>query len=298
MRQISKQLKANSNVSSSHWDLMHEDFSFDGENFAGLHGFEGFTVKSKNFLAPLLHKLLQTKFRNFGRDFPDWKKIYNASWHISRCYGGQYDLGMLRQALTIGLLSKTGIIKEAEKIVIIGDGYGALTSLIHYLFPQKRIFSINLIKTLLVDCSYFLKAFPSSKPHFVNSQTDIEKFNASADKIAFINAESYSILPSTQAQLFVNVSSMQEMNPSIVINYFEFMRRTPGSPHFYCCNRTDKTLPDGTKSRFDDYPWSEQDKIIIDEECPWSQEYYATRPPFFRKYDGPHQHRLVRLSSN
>ncbi len=66
--------------------------------------------------------------------------------------------------------------------------------------------------------------------------------------------------------------------------------------YFYCCNREEKKLPDGTVISFKKYPWKEHDEVLIDDLCPWHQEYYAFKPPFYRRYDGPIRHRLVKLN--
>jgi len=68
--------------------------------------------------------------------------------------------------------------------------------------------------------------------------------------------------------------------------------------YFYCCNREEKTLPDGTVARFKDYPWEDTDKFIVDELCPWHQEYYNRSLPIYRFYDGLHLHRLTRVSKS
>lgn len=69
----------------------------------------------------------------------------------------------------------------------------------------------------------------------------------------------------------------------------------PGPLSFYCCNREEKILPDGTIVRFKDYPWSPQDDVLDDAACPWHQQYYSARPPFIHPYDGPIRHRLAVL---
>jgi hypothetical protein len=74
------------------------------------------------------------------------------------------------------------------------------------------------------------------------------------------------------------------------------MRTSSAEPHFYCCNREEKTLPDGSIIRFADYPWG-RNSMIIDELCPWYQQYLSSKPPFHRPFDGPTMHRLVKLNS-
>src|SRR6266516_4812839 len=67
---------------------------------------------------------------------------------------------------------------------------------------------------------------------------------------------------------------MQEMNPGNVAEYFRFLRRSSAADsHLYCVNRRRKVLPDGTVSVMADYPWSTDDEVFIDGECP----YYTDR---------------------
>ena len=51
----------------------------------------------------------------------------------------------------------------------------------------------------------------------------------------------------------------------------------------------------GSYTKFLEYPWKKNDKIIVDELCPWHKEYYSFKPPFYRKFDGPilHQPRVM-----
>ena len=45
-----------------------------------------------------------------------------------------------------------------------------------------------------------------------------------------------------------------------------------------------------------DYPWREDDEVLVDELCPWHQVLCGKRPPFYRPYDGPVRHRLAVLA--
>ena len=72
---------------------------------------------------------------------------------------------------------------------------------------------------------------------------------------------------------------------------------TPAGLYFYCANRVEKTLPDGTLVRFEEYPWSSHDTVLLNELCPWHQDFYTMRPPFYRPYDGPIMHRIAKLST-
>ena len=58
-----------------------------------------------------------------------------------------------------------------------------------------------------------------------------------------------------------------------------------------------KTLPDGTVSKFFDYPWDKRDEILIDAANDWDSQILQVRPPFYNRAASPHWHRLARLRS-
>jgi len=93
---------------------------------------------------------------------------------------------------------------------------------------------------------------------------------------------------------------MQEMDPHVVASYFEDLRAITRKRDllFYCCNRVEKKFPDGTVTRFADYPWLVDDQVLVNGLCPWHQHYYSARPPFYRPYGGPFIHRLVTFRAN
>ena len=70
-------------------------------------------------------------------------------------------------------------------------------------------------------------------------------------------ASDHQLLQKCPIDVFINIASMQEMDPPVVKAYFDDMRAVAVNRQllFYCCNRQEKQLPDGTVSRFADYPW-------------------------------------------
>ena len=124
-----------------------------------------------------------------------------------------------------------------------------------------------------------------------------EEFN-SVDKknIYLIEAKNHKFLASIPFGLVINIASMQEMEKSVIGQYFEYIQ-IKRNVYFYCCNREEKSLPDGTIIRFKEYPWKLNDEIILDELCPWHQKYYEFPWPVYKNYDGPHIHQLRKMNS-
>lgn len=163
--------------------------------------------------------------------------------------------------------------------------------LLRRLAPKARIIFINLGRTLFFDAFYTIQSFPDSEHKLIRNNDDYSNdFN-------YVEAESV-FNTALSADVFVNIASMQEMNPEVIAEYFNLIRNQKTDAYFYCCNRVEKTLIDGTVIRFSDYDWRSTDDVLIDELCPWHQEFPIVRPPFILKFDGQVQHKLIKIKSS
>ena len=296
---------------SSHWQKYHADFKFNGKTFSGLQGFGG-SSKKLTGLRFLLTKLLQKKFRRFADSYEKFAIIDRLAREITNKQHREYDLDVLRQALTLSFLDqKVGESINCKSILcVIGDGFASMTTLILANKSAGCIVLINLTKTLLVDL-YYLRLwmgadkFENTVDLIVNDE-DIDLVlekrsrlaSEGAQQIIAIQASDHQLMKKFPIDMVINIASMQEMNPQTIDSYFDSMRSIAANKKvlFYCCNREEKILPDGTVTRFMDYPWLLSDDILFEDLCPWHQQYYSTRPPFYRPYDGPIIHKLVALS--
>jgi len=296
---------------SSHWQKYHADFKFDGKSFSGLKGFGGSSNKPTGFRA-LLSKLLQKKFRRYGDSSDKFAFIDSLARDITNKQQREYDLDVLRQVLTLSFLDqKVGeSIDDKSTLCVIGDGFASMTALLLASKSAGCIVLINLTKTLLVDLWYLklwmgADKFESTVDLIANDEDVdlvLEKRSRLADEgtqqIIAIQASDHQLMKRLPIDLVINIASMQEMNPQTIGSYFDDMRNIAANKKlfFYCCNREEKILPDGTVTRFREYPWLLDDDVLIEGLCPWHQEYYSTSPPFYRPYDGLHFHKLVALS--
>ena len=198
----------------------------------------------------------------------------------------RYDI--TRMALTSDFLNKHVENFNTKSVTIIGDGYGRLGCILKSQFPHMQINYINLGRNLLLDLYYAKKVFPKCSHELIKNNSHL-----SAD-FNYIEAEKFQNFD-ISSDVFINIASMQEMNPSQINDYFNLIKSQNKDTFFYCCNRISKTLSDGTIINFEDYPWESFD-ILIDENCPWHQKYPSSRFPFVRNFDGPTRHRLVKIS--
>lgn len=295
--------------SSSHWNHYHSNFEFRDNKFHGLIGF-GENKKPFKGLTKFIHFLLQTPFRRIGKKFSKFNDIYKIAIKIRAKQKVAFDLDMLRQVISLSYFYqklKKNISIPNNLTCIIGDGFGSLTTLMLSSNFSKKIILVNLSKTLLVDLWYIklwmgLEKFNKSvlllNDNEEISEKDIIKMASSDEiKIIAIEAKNHHLIKKFKIDFFVNIVSMQEMNNESINSYFEDFRQSLNQEKvfFYCCNRLIKELPDGTVTNFLKYPWNKEDIFLIDELCPWHNYFYYKYPPFYKKYDGPVQHRLVRL---
>jgi putative sugar O-methyltransferase len=304
---LSEEIKKNDPGSSSHWNKFHSDFEFTGEGFKGLKGFGG-TSKPYTGLQYLMSQVLQEKFRRIGKLNKSFLPIEKTFKGILEQQGRAFDLDVLRQIITVSYLKDQipNKLSPSSTTVIIGDGFSTMATLLLANNFAKTVILVNLNKTLLVDL-WYLKIFFGDEMFkksvkLITDMSDLQSLENTGDsertRVIAIQASNHEILKYCPIDLAINIASMQEMDPQYIRNYFDDLYAVAAKRDldFYCCNREEKTLPDGTVTRFKDYPWNSLDGIHLNELCPWHNEYYCWIPPFYRPYDGPHRHQLRKLN--
>lgn len=224
-----------------------------------------------------LHFLLQSPFRRMGKRFPAFEETLRAGRRLAAAHDRVFDLDDLRQVLTLACVRRHLDLTGPETFAVIGDGYGRLAGLLLATLPQCRVALVNLDEPLQVDLDSLRRVWPE------------------LDRVTAIPAGEARVLANGPLGGAFNVSSMQEMDPAAIAEYFRILRSAPSSTWFYCSNATEKHLPDGTAVRFLDYPWDRRDAILLDELCPWAQRNYQMWPPRYFPRLYRIRHRLVRL---
>jgi hypothetical protein len=283
---------------SSYWREMHEDFAYRDGRLSGKLGF-GTISERLDLPHRLAHALLQAPIRRCGAAFPAFRRIDALARDIARRQRRIYDLGMLRQALTVAYVdARVELARTEGPFLVIGDGYGVLTALLLAAFPARTVILANLTQTLLADFLYIRRALADAPVMLAADQPEFrDALGRARGGVIGLRADDQALAAAAPIAAAFNVVSMQEMAPAVIARYFDTLRRAPGPPAwFYCCNRVEKTLPDGTVVRFASYPWRADDEIADDGPCPWHRYYYAPAWPVYRAYDGPTRHRLARLA--
>jgi hypothetical protein len=215
--------------------------------------------------------------------------------------------GAFRQVCVLVQLKRhigVQISDENLTVLLIGDGFGVLSSLFKEEFPNSTLVLVDLGKTLFFQGYYCQMAHPQCRHLQVCDEALLE----GADFV-YCPADALESLEPARFDLAINVCSMQEMGYASIEGYFSLMRRTMRAENlFYCCNRERKVLPGGEVIELAAYPWSNRDVVLIDELCPWHNYTFiwgrpekgprvlGWRLPFIGYYDGTISHRLVKMA--
>jgi hypothetical protein len=196
----------------------------------------------------------------------------------------------LRLAFLSQNISKHIKKNAISKVMIIGDGFGTLGSILSKIHPELTIVQVNLGRTLIFDLAFSSISIPH-KSHILVRDLSYVIDHA----INYLPAEDLHDIDQG-IELFIAVESFQEMDIQTVQNYFKLMRLQTGSVFVYLVSRLRKILPDGTEVKLEEYGWNQSDEILFNT-LPWYVNWgVRRRPPFIFRMDGKTVERLVSIS--
>lgn len=280
LKKLQKLLPNSNNYKSSYWRGLK--FSSDLENIYGHFGFGTFEKKKK--IRSLAHNFFQ--FLIYGNKLfkmEEYKKIKIFLEKFQR----QIDTDVIKHLYVFNCLKKN--IQNPRSIAVIGDGKANFITNAYLNYPNSILYSINLPEVLIHDY-YILKNYGIYKEADISVVENEHDLSDKSKKVFFITPNNIKMLLNLKIELFVNICSFQEIKNNDIAKYLDLIKTNESL--FYCCNRRYKKLPDGEEIIFKNYPWG-KGKIIFKEECPWLKNIYFFRPPFIKKYDGLHDHKLI-----
>jgi len=269
--------KTNENK-SSYWKHHLNDKS----NFMSEHEHLNFGSYTKKSFKNLAHIFFQNILLGNKLFRTETYKRYKDEFDLINRF---IDLDTIRHILTFEKLKE---LIQPKSVCIIGDGKinGVLGA--YLTFKDVKIYSVNLSETLINDYK-ILKKLKNELSESLDL-IDNSNFNLGDNKLHLIPANFKDILYEANIDLFINISSFQEMTINELNEYFNIIKKNKSK--LYCCNREYKKLYANEELFFDKYPW-EDSKRIFWEDCPWYQNYYSSKFPFIHKYHGNIKHCLV-----
>lgn len=286
---------------SSFWKQMYKNFDINdiNEKFINSTGIGG--ANKATFLKKIYHYLTIYPFLILNKKLINKNGNYKYAKKYCEKTDKIFDVNVLRQVMSLSFIQeKLSNSQSLKDICVIGDGLASMTLILYQLKDSRNIYLVNLTKSLLLDYIFIKKYFRNTlskiKVRIIKNTNDLEKINFKEKNILLIEASNQNFLREISIDLAINIASMQEMNNHEIKNYFFNLRNNKKkNTFFYCCNRTEKKLPDGNFTRFKEYPWNKSDKIYAHEICPWYKFYLSKKFPFFHKYHGDIEHKLIKF---
>ncbi len=284
---------------SSHWTDYgpRADVEIDNEgNFLSFKGFGFGDLQYKDLRSRIVTRICNLSYRIQLRYGKDLRYLLRHAAEILKRIDGYVTSDSFRQTCGLCVARRHLDVgrEETFNVVIIGDGYGFLSSLIKSVYPRARVTLIDLGTTLLFQMVNLQHMYPDCE-HVLVRCADDDK--ADFD-FRYVPAEYHSALCDVKYKLIFNICSMQEMNYETINGYFHFLRANATEDNlFYCCNRIHKELVGGEVIEVLKFPWREGDRHLVDEQCPFMKYAAAGKFPFFIRYGGPLIHRLTNLET-
>ncbi len=147
-----------------------------------------------------------------------------------------------------------GGIPPNATVVELGPGYGRLGWLLLSVMPGIRYIAVDIPPALAIAQEYLTDLFPDLTTARFQPGTDHLGRALSAARLAFLTPNQLDAIPSANADLFINISSLHEMRPEQIAHYLKVVdRHTVGV--FYMKQWRSWTNPrDGVTIRESDYP--------------------------------------------
>lgn len=286
---------------SSYWEHEIQNVRVTAEGHIEGRNVLGSVSTKTGMFYSAAHWVFQAPFRRMGRRFKDFPECQRLGRLVARRQGRQFTHDMIRQTLSLAVICHHADIKsEGPSNLIIGDGYGVMTSLVMLASPRRKAITVNLTRPLLLDLIYIKKAVPDAGFALVTDREGMAQALDSPDiRLIAVQADNAAVITGAPIGMAANIHSMQEMDSPVIEGYFRILRANQADRTlFYCCNKAMKKFKDGPAIRFDDYPWHADDEILVDGISPWSQLFYSKTPPFWHRRaggDGATPHRLAYL---
>ncbi len=241
------------------------------------------------------------------RSFPE---VWRQARRLIRDLNGRPTFNLFKSAVALSVLRDHWAEHRLspKRIVIIGDGYGFLGSLIRRVVPDIQMVLIDLPKMLVLQCQTQRAADPPVSLGLLFPAGREVLSDGCKPQLWFAHPSEIERIPGP-VDCAINIASMQEMRDPSVAAYFSFLRRRSGlNSRFYCVNRVRRELPGGEVTFIERYPWSRKDTLFINEVCPYLTHFFSPftlengprrlgiRVPFLNHFDGETIHKLVRLA--
>jgi putative sugar O-methyltransferase len=174
-------------------------------------------------------------------------------------------------------IMESGINRKQIKIIMeLGAGYGRNAYVFLKLNPGIKYFIVDIPPALYIAQKYLSGQFKDKK---VFGFRKFARYSDIADElkrsdIAFFLPGQLELLPDKTSDLFINISSLQEMRPEQIKYYFNQIRRLTGKYFYFKEWKVSRIPYDKIIVRQEDYPVPADWKKVFCRECPVQTKFF------------------------
>ena len=189
-----------------------------------------------------------------------------------------FDHSLILHSIVLEMLYKKGLLKG--NVCTIGDGKANFVTGLLFTENIKKIYSVNLPQSLIQDY-LILKKHNLIDDKYITVVENEEDLYEEQIKLFLVPAQNKNLLNDKAINLFVNMSSFQEMPLSETHSYLDII--SSNNAYLYSLNREEKIMYDKKKINYYEYGIDKKSEIIIEEEAKFVKYYYNLRFPFIHK---------------
>jgi hypothetical protein len=172
-------------------------------------------------------------------------------------------LKYLYQHWRIHNLARDIFLKNHLTMIEIGGGYGGLAYQMIHSHNNVDIVIVDLPETIIIAIYFLRENFPQIP---IGLYTDLNsKINSESYRVHFIPSFYANKICDCEFDIVVNSESLLEMRPEDIELYFSLIQERNRVRYFYNFNRKSR-IEGGKKYKFDEFPYDEKWKHILDQE--------------------------------
>jgi putative sugar O-methyltransferase len=165
-------------------------------------------------------------------------------------------------------------IPEGATVVELGGGYGRLGWLLLSILPGLRYVAIDIPPALAVSQEYLTRLFPELPVARFRRKGEGLATATPRSRLVFVTPNQVEALPSLEADLFINVSSLHEMRREQISHYLKMVDEHTRGVFYTKQWRVWTNDRDGITIRQEDYPIPPAWKRIFERPAPVQTHFF------------------------
>ena len=220
------------------------------------------------FLTYLLYEYVLKKYSDAF--FMDLQEPLEGNPPVVYAQNRPVSQDLLNSILENNSIIRSGINRSSINVILeLGAGYGRNAFVFSKAMPNSRYIIVDIFPALYVSQRYLSNQFPDRKifqfrefDSFLQVKKEFEE-----SSLIFLLPHQLKLVPEKSVNLFINISSFQEMVKSQIDSYFQEVERLVNGYFYFKQWKESKIPSDNILIKESDYPVRKEWTKIFSREC-------------------------------